>query len=272
MIRGIRVLDVIYPTSIITPFALSYSDTSPFRVSSVEGLGPVKATINSYKSVYKDGSYLADTSIENRNILIHLDIVDSTQFKSIEHARTHLYTRMPPTTEVILELDVESITAPIRVNGYIEYIEPNIFTNRPSVTISIICVDPYFYEDQMITVTQKGDLVDLSEHLGTAPTPYIVRKSFVQKTDEFAIFTDYMVDKMTFRGLPAGSTLEVSFDPTNRYVKVENAHGVTNPYKFLIGGNFDSRLSERKPRVLISEGTNGTTPTTVMFKRRYLGI
>lgn len=114
-----------------------------FLVTSVTGLGPAKATINTTNISTNDGSLYNSARMSQRNIVLNLTFVESYDGESIEDIRQKSYKFFP--TKKKVELVIETDNRKVKTTGYVEYNDPNIFSKAESTQISIICPDPYFY-------------------------------------------------------------------------------------------------------------------------------
>lgn len=253
--------------------SLSNMDTSSFLVTSIAGLNPPKATINTTKSVYKDGSYFNNISISERNIVLYIDLVTTSRFPTIEDARSKLYELFPSGGLVELQFQTDSIEKPVFITGYVESNESEIFSKKPSNTISILCPDPYFYERDYVTVDLETNHGNLQSVAGTAKSPIIFKKKFSQQTGVFTL-SDNNRGGMTFVNIPAGSTLEVSYEPNNRYIRMTSIDGDNvSPYEY-VKSNTDGILTVSKTNGIVSMSgyAPGDTGFQIKFKRMYLGL
>lgn len=109
-------------------------------IKSIEGLGPAKASVNTTNLATNDGSLYNSARLEERNIVMQLYFADAPR---IEDARQTTYKYFP--IKKFLEFLVETDNRIVKTNGYVESNEPDIFSERESAQISIVCPDPYFY-------------------------------------------------------------------------------------------------------------------------------
>lgn len=112
---------------------------SGFFVSNIDGLGPVKATINETEALTLDGSTFNSARVGSRNIVLDLGFLD---YPTIEATRQISYTYFA--LKSLVELTIVSDTKTVKISGYIESNEPVIFQSMETTSISIICPDPYF--------------------------------------------------------------------------------------------------------------------------------
>lgn len=122
-------------------FILSQNDPEHgLLVTSVEGLGPAKATINTTQLATTDGSVYNSALLNDRNITLDLLFGDSS---IIEDARLNSYRYFP--IKKYLDFLVVTDNRIATTRGYVETNEPNIFSKQEGCSISILCPDPYWY-------------------------------------------------------------------------------------------------------------------------------
>lgn len=126
---------------------------SGFAVESIDGLNPPKSNINTTELSSFDGSVFNSARIVNRNIVLRLILLDN---ETIEESRHNLYRFMPIKSKVTFEVHTDE--RDIYTEGYVESNQINIFSNRETASISIICPDPYFYSLEDNTISYSGSV------------------------------------------------------------------------------------------------------------------
>lgn len=251
--------------------AVNYSDTSPFVVTNIEGVNPPSASINFTESTFKDGSYYNSSSINNRNLVISMDFVTTSRFPTIEEVRTKAFELFPPGRDIELEFVTDTLSKPVFLKGYIETHESGLFTDRPGAVVSILCPQPYFYESDLTTVQATSNYVDFREYAGTAPSPIIFKKTFNNTTGNFGVGRNFGYI-ISFNAIPAGATLEISFDPENRYVKLSKDTPLP-AYNYIISGTFGIYISNTQGHVGLFGDTGNSEPGfEIKFRKMYLGL
>lgn len=119
---------------------LAYPEKSGYVITSISGLGPVKANILTTELATKDGAEYTSAKAGKRNILFNLKFAFGS---SIEYIRQESYKHFPlkKKVDILIETDNRSC----KCEGYVESNEPNIFDSSEGTTISVICPDPYLY-------------------------------------------------------------------------------------------------------------------------------
>lgn len=133
---------------------LARPEKSGFIVSSITGLGPGKANINTTEVSTDDGGLFNSARLPSRNIVLGLIFMWKD---SIEEARHRSYKYFPLKKKVKLLIETDTRTA--EIEGYVDSNEPNIFSKSQGSDISIICPNPYFYsvEDDHSEVVFSGN-------------------------------------------------------------------------------------------------------------------
>jgi len=128
-------------------------DSSGFRVASIEGLDPVKATLVSSSFANSDGEAYQSSRRETRNIKFNIELdpyPDSGD--TVRDLRKKLYRFFMPESEVRLTFILEEGLT-VDIVGVVESCETAHFSQEPAVDISIICFDPDFYDPTPVVVS-----------------------------------------------------------------------------------------------------------------------
>lgn len=114
-----------------------------FVVLGVDGLSAPKANINMSESVVIDGSFFNSAHAQHRNIVIRLKLLENP---TIEHSRHILYSVFQIKKKIRLDIETHSQNdtgLSVYTEGYVESVEPEIFSSMCAAQISIICPSPY---------------------------------------------------------------------------------------------------------------------------------
>lgn len=130
---------------------LANPEPSGFAVTSITGLGPGKANVNTTEISTTDGGLYNSARVPVRNIVLSLRYLWSD---SIEEARHRSYKYFPLKHKV--HLLIETDTRQSEIEGYVESNEPTIFSSEESTDISIICPNPFFYSVTSATTVFSG--------------------------------------------------------------------------------------------------------------------
>lgn len=117
-------------------FELTHN-TKDYVVRNIGGLTRPATTINTSTGI-SDGSYYNSSRLQHRNIVIDLVIRGG----DIETKRQRLYRIFPLKTACTVYF--ENRNRKVKIQGYVETLEGDLFVKREEIQISIICPRPYF--------------------------------------------------------------------------------------------------------------------------------
>lgn len=132
-------------------FVLPYPERSGLAVSSIEGLGPVAATINTTETAVLDGVVFNSVRLPARNIVFNLFMMWAS---TIEESRLLTYKYFPVKRKITMYFETEN--REVEIEGYVESNEPEIFSDMERTTISVVCPDPFFYSVDPNEITFYG--------------------------------------------------------------------------------------------------------------------
>lgn len=118
-----------------------------FVITSIEGLGPPKATISTLATSYKDGTTFSKSKAEQRNIVLGIKFDNSRISDSIEDIRQKTYRVFPIKRK--LKFKIETTNKTVFTEGYVESNTPAIFDREEGTSISILCPDSFFYSEEI---------------------------------------------------------------------------------------------------------------------------
>lgn len=139
MIKNIYVTNYLGETLILE---LTSPEKSGFVINSIDGLGPVKAEINTAASLYEDGSTFNSARLGERNIVFELEFYPTVN-ESVEVLRRKTYKYFPIKRPITIVIETDTQTR--YCTGYVETNEPSVFEKETKTNISILCPDPFFY-------------------------------------------------------------------------------------------------------------------------------
>jgi predicted phage tail component-like protein len=122
--------------------SLKSPEKSGFLITDISGLGPVKATINTSDISSRDGVFFNSARKSSRNIVFTFKLIATESGKSIENVRFDSYTYFPVKKNIQLIFETDKAT--VYTTGYIEKNEPDIFSEKETISVSVICPDPFF--------------------------------------------------------------------------------------------------------------------------------
>ena len=108
-----------------------------YTLTSVTGLNPPNANINTATNANFDGSVYKSSRVNSRNIVITLAIEGD-----VETNRILLYRFIKVKKQVTIY--VQNNSRNVQITGYVESFEIGLFDNKQMAQISILCPKPYF--------------------------------------------------------------------------------------------------------------------------------
>lgn len=145
MIKSIKVTN---PKGESLVLDLFHPEKSGLIVRSISGLGPPKANINSTDLATADGALYSSARASTRNIVFNLQFMFAP---TIEDSRQLTYKYFP--LKKLIKIEVETDNRSLETSGYVESNQPDIFSKEETTQISILCLNPFFY-DPNPSVTQ----------------------------------------------------------------------------------------------------------------------
>lgn len=279
MIKEVKITNFLGESVVYNMQNPSIDDETGLLITEIEGLGPPKATINITDLVGTDGGLYNSSKVTNRNVVIHAYF---TYAKSIEEARLMTYKFFPINKKVTFHILTEKRYAAI--DGYVESIEPDIFSELATCQISIICPDAFFrsgYGDSNIRIAktvpmfhfkywnevQKKETImgkmkntPFEEDIwydGDTDTGFVMIIRFSDKVMKMTIRNDttgeYMyldTDKSGFGWLSSGWILEISTIPGKKYIKYYREDGSSAVFNLL------KMMSKESSWLHITKGEN----------------
>lgn len=143
MIKALRVVNPYGDDPLDLILTSSHEDEGIY-IKSITGIGPESANINTTALAMEDGGVFNSARADNRNIVIDLGFYESTKLhNSIEDSRQKTYKYFPKKKKITLQFITDNRES--FITGYVESNTPDIFSDKESTQISIICPDPNFY-------------------------------------------------------------------------------------------------------------------------------
>lgn len=118
---------------------LSHPEKSGMIIKGVTGIGGTQADINMTDMATSDGGWFNSARVGSRNIVLSIALYP---MPTIEDTRRILHRYFP--IKKTCRLTFETDTRTTYIDGYVETNEVEIFSEEESVSVSIICPEPYF--------------------------------------------------------------------------------------------------------------------------------
>lgn len=152
--------------------------TDPIQIRSIDGLGPVAAQVNTEQYGSVSGEFYKGSFTGKRNIVLTIGLNPNWYNQTIESLRQILYAYFMPGSKVKLRF-TSTHMAQVDIEGYVETMEPSMFSKDPEIQVSIICPKPAFIGSSLTVV--PGPTLSLPDgeptvinYLGTLPTGFVL--------------------------------------------------------------------------------------------------
>lgn len=146
---------------------LELMSSSAYTVTSVTGMNPPKANINTSENALIDGATFNSAKIKTRNIVVELVFNEPIEKNRIELYR---YIKLKQKHRLKLTNGMRRVT----IDGYVESVEISYFNKRETAQISFICPDPalYSYEESQIDFSVVRSLFEFPFSIEAAGIPF----------------------------------------------------------------------------------------------------
>lgn len=118
-------------------------ETDLIQIRNIDGLDPVKASVNTSPYGPVDGAAFTGANIPSRNIVLTLHPNPNWDTWTYENLRRLLYAYFMPKRAVRLVFLSDDMIS-VEIYGIVESFSNNMFSKDPEVIVSILCPDPYF--------------------------------------------------------------------------------------------------------------------------------
>lgn len=166
------------------------AETDLIQIRNIDGLNPVKASVNTSPWGSVDGAAYAGSSVVARNIVMTICPNPDWENWTYETLRRLLYRYFMPKSQVRLVFESDDIS-PVEIFGIIEGVEVNQFSKEPEQVISIICPDPYFVAVDPTIVTgqtiREGGASTPITYNGSIETGILLKVTKVSGSDPTTI-------------------------------------------------------------------------------------
>ena len=124
-------------------FNASIAVDDTVQIRGIDGLGPVKADIASTQYGLIDGEFYTGGTVGKRNMVVTVGLNPDWEDQTISSLRQELYKYFMPKRHVTTRFYADHMET-VEIEGYVESVEPNMFSNEPEMQISILCPYPHF--------------------------------------------------------------------------------------------------------------------------------
>jgi hypothetical protein len=194
------------------------------QIRDIQGLGPVKAALSSTNLASGRGEVYQGGSVGLRNIVMSLGLNPDWQHLTLTALRQRLYAYFMPEEWTKLRFFSDEMPT-VDIEGIVESVEPNIFSQDPEIQISVICHRPDFIEADATVYfgTVDDGTTELEfDYVGTVTTGFELRidrtPTNPSYTGDITVLTKSPTDPQEFK--VEGVTID-----TARYFKMSSVQG-----------------------------------------------
>jgi phage-related protein len=237
-------------------------ETDLVQIRNIEGLEPVKASVNTSLFGSVDGAAYTGSSVPSRNIILTIHPNPDWHTWKYEDLRKLIYsyfmTKKP--VRLVFYNDEDS---PVEIFGIVESVDNSIFSKDQEFNVSVICPDPYFTSLDPKVITgqsiRSGGAPRVVTYNGSVETGIRVKVSFSSGTAPTTIGIQVGDPKVSYFNVTAtvGSTLylDMSSVAMQKYVQnVSIGSGVIT--------NLLSKMQEGSKWPLFEQGDNNFSVIT----------
>lgn len=184
-------------------FELTHNSPN-YYVTHIDGLTPPPTAINTSTAGIIDGTFFNSARVEQRNIVITLVINGD-----IERNRQRLYSIFPRKTPCTVYF--KNKYRDIKIVGYVETLDGDLFVQREQIQISIICPRPY-WEALSALYDELSKIIALFEFPFSIVTPI-----------PFSEINETPIARINNRGdAPCGTIIDIDFEGGATGLKIIN--------------------------------------------------
>lgn len=207
-------------------------ETDLIQIRNIDGLDPVKASVNTSPRGSVDGSSYVGSSVTTRNIVLTLHPNPDWDNWTFEMLRRLIYQYFMPKRATRLVFYSDDMI-PVEISGYVESVAVNPFSKDQEYLVSIICPDPYFVALEPTVITGQTNAADpaVIDYKGNIEAGIHVEVSYVSGPNPNSIEIQIGEPEISHFNEPAVVTptmyWEMSSLPMQKYVQnVDTNSGV----------------------------------------------
>lgn len=196
-------------------------ETDLFQIVDIDGLNPVKASVNTTPYGSIDGVSYVGSSILSRNIVLTIKPNPDWRDWTYESLRRLLYLYFIPKSVTRLVFYSDDMV-PVEIYGVVEDVSGSMFSKEPTHQVSIICPDPHFTALDPTVVSGTNGVTAAFDYNGNVESGMILKVSHVSGTPT-TIDVQLGNPKISYFGVNAtvdiNKYFEISSIPMRKYVQ-----------------------------------------------------
>ena len=149
-------------------------ETDLFESRNIDGLGSVKADVNTTSLGSVDGESFVGSNVGKRNIVFTIGLTPDWDQWTVSRLRRVLDKYFMPQLSVRMVFETMEFS-PVEISGYVESNEPNMFSKDPEHVISVISPELYFKSVNPTVILGQTDMDPMEiDYEGNVETGMIV--------------------------------------------------------------------------------------------------
>lgn len=258
--------------------SLPFADiSSGYLVQSIEGLDPVPANIVSSSFARLDGEQYQSSRREKRNLIIKLGLEPDYTTQTVQELRNNLYRWFLPPRNGNFRFFTDDNPL-VDISGRAETFDCPIFVKEPVATISVLCLDPDFYEPVEIEIsgsTTSGTTMGNIDYEGTVDTGIVFTININRSLTGFTVYHQPIgeqVRTLVVQGqFVAGDTVEISTVPGNKYATLTRG-SVVSSVLYLVSPYSDWTRLQPGDNGLRVYAEGAAIPYTIRYTNKHGGL
>lgn len=257
-----------------------------FVVKEIKGLEPVKATLVSSSFANMDGEQYHSSRRETRNIVITLGLDPDYAVMSVEELRKQLYSYFMPKSSVSMKFHMYDKFAESYLDAYldlsivgrIESFTAPLFTQEPSVEVSLMCFNPDFVDPTTVHYTGNtvSSLVEtILTYPGSVDTGALFTFTANRSVSEFTIYhrpPDQTLRVIDFNlALVSGDVVSINSVRGNKYVTLLRSGTLSSVVYALTPQSAWLELQEGDNSIRVY-ATGAAIPYSIDYTAKYGGL
>lgn len=264
--------------------------TSPYIVTDVSGLEPVKAELSSSPFATRDGSQFQSSRRVPRNIVLKVGIENGYGTKSVRDLRTNLYNVCMPQSRVTLRFFMDNALFATIV-GIVETCDTSLFSRDPEVTISFMCFDPDFLAPSDTVVLGSAIPKAMDEHgyfqhidyRGTTPTGLRLQMTTNAPLRSLALSARpslagsaralaFTAPDSSVASFPTGSELDIITVPGSKKAVAGGTGGGRSMLPMLVRGSIWFKINPGTNYILVKHDGPSILTYKLTYRTRHGGL
>ena len=235
------------------------SDAENYIITEINGLTPTKSGVNSSIMSGSDGERFDTSRFEKRNIVITIRLRGDVEFN-----RQKLYWIFPQKSEITLFY--RNKYRDVKISGYVETIEGDIFTDKEQMQISVLCPNPFFEDVNELTAELNAESREIIiNNQGEVPVGFSVETAFEADVRGITLFCNSQHFGLEYTFL-TGDSLRLNLYQGNLRATIQRGISAINGVGYITDSSTLPELKLGENRILIISAV----PEVIRINYHYL--